>query len=366
MRHGFTRMVASIGFGAAVVAAALPGNALPGNASEAARRPGSLLNESFTGATADSRFIGYGSACLTGAARGKAPAEGSNHPLRGCRRDPAGPVPPGGAARHGYLQLTDAHPEQTGAVLFDSPLSARDGIEATFEQWQYGNTTRSPADGISFFLTDGSRRLTTPGAFGGSLGYAQKRPAGRSDAQFVPGVDGGYLGIGLDALGEYFGDGEGRGNGCDRRSPAGTSSRPPAPGPNFVTARGPGNGVQGYCLLAATSEDRSSSGRWSSALPGKLHGDLKKMPARVSAERAEELLDPVKRTVRVVVSPGPNPVVTVDIDFEDDDGFQEVLRFRAPRPLPATVKFGFAASTGALTDVQLIRRVVLRSKRASE
>ncbi|WUI02904.1 hypothetical protein OHR68_14205 [Spirillospora sp. NBC_00431] len=354
MRYRWVRVAASFGVAVAVTSS--------GHASASDRRPGSVLvGETFTGATADSRFVGYGAACLTGAPRGNAEAEATNHPLRGCRRDPAGPVPPGGAAPRGYLQLTDAHHEVTGAALFDSPIPAGDGLEVVFEQWQYGNTTRAPADGISFFLTDGDRRLSTPGAFGGSLGYAQKRPGGDPNAHFVPGVDGGYLGIGLDVLGEYFGDGEGRGNGCGRRSPAGTSFRPPAPGPNIVTARGPGNGGSGYCLLDATTTNKRSTGPWPSSLPGRLHGDLRRLPADATPARAERLLEPVKRIVRVAVSAERDPVVTVDIDFRDGRGLTRVLRFAAPEPVPDTFKFGFAASTGPLTDVQLIRRVVVRS-----
>ncbi|MEU5995388.1 hypothetical protein ABZ806_40975 [Spirillospora sp. NPDC047418] len=347
------RAIAAIGI-AAVVSST-------GAASAAHRGPGwAPVEESFTGATADARFIGYGAACLTGARRGGPVAEGANHPLGGCHPDPAGPVPPVGAAPRGYLQLTDAHFEETGAVLFDAPIPAADGLEVTFEQWQYGNTTRTPADGISFFLTDGAERLTTPGAFGGSLGYAQKLPDGRPGGQIVPGVEGGYLGIGLDVLGDYFGDGEMRGNGCERRSPAGTGFQAPPPGPNVVTARGPGNGAEGYCSLDATTSNKTDTGPWPSALPGRLHGALRKMPAGVAPARAEALLESVKRVVRVTVPPRPDPVATVDIDFQDGAGFQRVLRFRVPTPVPDTFKFGFAASTGPLTDVHLIRKVTLR------
>lgn len=361
MRNGALRVVASIAVAMTATAAASAGHSSGDH-----REPGSpLVGESFTGARADPRFIGYGAACLTGAPRGKAPAEATNHPLGGCRRDPAGPVPPGGAARHGYLQLTDAHVEQTGAVLFDSPIPAREGLAVTFEQWQYGNTTRAPADGISFFLTDGAARLTTPGAFGGSLGYAQKLPDDTSGGQFVPGVDGGYLGIGLDVLGDYFGDGERRGNGCELRSPAGTTLRRPAPGPNVVSARGPGNGNDGYCLLAATAGSATTDGPWTSTLPGRLHGDLKRMPSGATPKRAEKLLEPVKRTVRVSVSSKPEPMATVDVDFQDGRGFRRVLRFPAPQPVPDTVKLGFAASTGPQTDVQLIRRLTVRTGRAN-
>ncbi|MFD0850623.1 hypothetical protein ACFQ07_00005, partial [Actinomadura adrarensis] len=65
-----------------------------------------------------------------------------------------GPVPPGSAAPFGYLQLTNAANDQAGAALFNSPIRATDGLDVTFEQWQYGSTTpQTPADGISFFLT---------------------------------------------------------------------------------------------------------------------------------------------------------------------------------------------------------------------
>ncbi|WP_131736391.1 DUF7507 domain-containing protein [Actinomadura roseirufa] len=364
MRRRISRVLAgAAAVGAAATLAASAGVAPAGPSSAAERRQGSdLVNETFTRATADPRFIGYGSACLTGAPRGPVPGDGE-HPLGGCREDPVGPVPPGNGAPHGYLQLTDAHNDQSGAVLFDSPIPATDGLDVTFEQWQYGNTSQVPADGISFFLTEGTARLTRPGAFGGSLGYAQKLPDDDPNAQIIPGVNGGYLGIGLDVLGNYFGDWEHRGNGCAQRSPAGTTFHVPAPGPNMVTVRGPGNGTEGYCWLDATTSNKTTSGPWPSTLPGRLQGDLSALPPNVTPEQAEALLEPVKRTVHVVVSPAPNPVVTVDIDFQDGKGFQRVLSFPAPEPVPSTYKFGFAASTGLFTDVHLIRRVVLKSER---
>jgi hypothetical protein len=65
------------------------------------------------------------------------------------------------------------------------------------------------------------------------------------------------------------------------------------------------------------------------------------------------VLDWGKRVVRVTVLPKLDPVVTVDIDFQDGEGFQRVLRVHVPR-------LGFAASAGPLTDVHLIREVALR------
>ncbi|MGW3267153.1 DUF7507 domain-containing protein [Streptomyces sp. NPDC001056] len=322
-----------------------------------------LLEETFTQATAP-EFTGVGSACLTGAPRvGALPGPG-DHPLGGCTAG-TGPVPPDNAAPHGYLRLTDSSTDQAGAVLHNHALPANEGLDVTFDQWQYGTTTGqiAPADGISFFLVNGDTQLTRPGAFGGSLGYAQKLPDDNPNAEFQPGVDRGYLGVGLDVLGNYFGDWEHRGNGCPPggRSPAGTSFHVPAPGPNMVTLRGPGDGIQGYCFRTATTSNFSTTGPWPSTLPGQLQGPT----TEVSSDpvQAERDLEPSRRRVHVVITPAPDPQVTVSIDFNDGNGFRQVLRTAAPTPVPPTYKFGFAGSTGLFTDTHLIRNVVVRSER---
>lgn len=336
----------------------------PGAAVAAPAAEGTLLvAEPFTGATADQRFQGYGTACLTGAAPGSTPPNGL-HPLGACNDARVGPVPPDDGAPYGFLELTDAGNDRSGAVLFDQALPAEEGVEVTFDTYQYGSTSLpNPADGISFFLVDGSGGLTAPGAFGGSLGYAQKQPDSNPARPFIPGVDNGYLGIGLDVLGNYFGDWERRGDDCDKRSPAGTAFHIPGPGRNMVTVRGPGNGTSGYCFLTATTGNFSTTGPWPSTLPGNLHGPLTSIPAGATAKEAAELLEPSKRTVKVNVTPSPNPRVTVAVDFNDGAGSQQVLDFAAPEPVPATYKFGFGASTGLFTDVHLIGDVTVRTLR---
>lgn len=316
-----------------------------------------LVRETFTGATANPLFRAFGSACLTGAARGATPSPGE-HALAGCSTEPIGPAPPGSAAPLGYLQLTDAGRDLRGAVLYNSPIPASRGLEVTFDQWQYNNNTAfPPADGISFFLTDGAEPLTTPGPFGGSLGYAQKLLDDNPANPFLPGVSHGYLGVGLDVLGNFFGDWEHRGNGCERRSPAGTIFRVPAPGPNMVTVRGPGNGHVGYCFLTATTSNFTTTGPWPSTLPGELQGPLTNIPPNATPEEAQRLLEPARRTVRIQITPAPSPRVFIDLDFHDGRGFQRVLDFDAPEPVPATYRFGFGASTGLFTDVHLLRNV---------
>ncbi|MFB7471316.1 hypothetical protein [Kitasatospora sp. NPDC056184] len=317
-----------------------------------------LLQETFTGATADPRFTAVGAACLTGAPAGTLTPGG--HPLGGCPAIEVGPVPPLNAAPHGYLRITDASNDQSGAVLFDQALPAGNGLDVSFDQWQYGSTTpATPADGISFFLVNGDTSLTHPGAFGGSLGYAQKLPDDNPSLTFLPGVDRGYLGVGLDVLGNYFGDWEHRGDGCATRSPAGTGFRIPAPGANMVTVRGPGDGTTGYCFLTATTSNFTTTGPWPSTLPGQLQGPLTVMPPLATPAQAEALLEPSRRRVNVHLTPAPSPVLTISVDFNDGTGPHQVLSTPAPTPVPATYKFGFAGSTGLFTDVHLIRNVVV-------
>ena len=91
-----------------------------------------------------------------------------------------------------------------GSVLYNRPIPASAGVSMVFRQFQYGGTG---ADGIGFFLVDGSTNLTATGANGGSLGYAQKDGT-------QPGIVGGYIGVGFDAYGNFYNDGECRGTGC--------------------------------------------------------------------------------------------------------------------------------------------------------
>ncbi|MGW2178079.1 DUF7507 domain-containing protein [Streptomyces sp. NPDC001732] len=344
--------------GLGVLGLVAAGLGLPGQMAAAQPVGAPLVDETFTGAEANAGFQAFGPACLTGAP--EAPVQGpGTHPLTGCPAGATGPVPPNGAAPHGYLRLTDASNDQSAAVLYNHALPANQGLVTTFDQWQYGGTTNPPADGISFFLIDGAASLTSPGAFGGSLGYAQKLPDDDPNQPFLPGVNHGYVGVGLDVLGNYFGDWEHRGNGCATRSPAGTSFRIPAPGANMVTLRGPGNGTEGYCFLDATTSNFSTTGPWPSTLPGQLQGPTTSIPADATPQEAEALLEPSRRTVTVEISPAPNPVITVSIDFHDGNGTQQVLSTPAPQPVPSTYKFGFAASTGLFTDVHLIRNLTV-------
>lgn len=295
-----------------------------------------LLDETFAGSSVTNPgFVPLNDACLTGASSAP-PAGGST--LGPCTAHQTGPVPTIGDTP-GWLQLTDSLRGATGGTLYNRALPGNGGLQVTFEQYQYGGTG---ADGISFFLIDGAAQLEKTGAYGGGLGYAQ-----RGDE---PGVADAYLGVGLDAYGNFAVDFEGRGTGC----PAG--QKPPSVyqvydrPPNTVTLRGPGKGDTGYCYLAGTGNstqigtDPDGNKLYGSSLPGSLR---------------DTTLAAAKRTVRVTVSEDTRPTVTVEIDF--GSGFQQVLSKKMPQDAPRTYKFGWAASTGSDTDVHLIRNVEVRS-----
>ncbi len=123
---------------------------------------------------------------------------------------------------NGKLMLTNNTQKiSTGMTLGGQLPSGNNFIQIEFEQNAYGG---NGADGVTLTLSDA---LVTPvaGAFGGSLGYAQKCQNGvagcSSDcttAGGCPGFAGGWLGIGIDEYGNFSNPTEGRSGGPGQRS----------------------------------------------------------------------------------------------------------------------------------------------------
>jgi hypothetical protein len=206
----------------------------------------------------------------------------------------------------GVLRLTTNAGDETGFALFNSPISAAGGLDIAFTQYQWGG---DGADGISFFIVDGSTNLTTPGAPGGSLGY--------STDGVVPGVTNGLVGVGLDAFGN-FSDPAYAGTGCAAGSGAGSAG--PGAQANRIAIRGPGSGAAGFCWLGSSSA----------------------VTLRASTRA------PSSAVVRIVLDPATVTTRNVTVYLNGT----QVLQVPAPAALLAasTFKFGFAASTGGSTD----------------
>jgi uncharacterized repeat protein (TIGR01451 family) len=249
-------------------------------------------------------------------------------------------VDPNGA---GVLRLTTAQQDQATFAFYDFPIPSELGLEITFNYFSYGGAVvgnpPSNGDGVTFFLFDGNtpNAQAQPGAFGGSLGYAQKQDPGA-----IPGLVNGYLGVGLDEFGNFANDLEGRGTG----SPVGgnCAGNPPAAADRVldsITLRGSGNGQTGYCFLAN-----------SGLLPQGID-----VPGAVNRNGAI-------RSVRIVLT--PDEQLSVFIDFTGTQNFpaqptigplnlRDTAIFPNQSQRPSTFKLGFAASTGGATNIHEIQ-----------
>ena len=242
----------------------------------------------------------------------------SQTPIAGCGLDPAD------GDGSGALRLTAAQGSSAGFALYNKALPTTGGLDITFDQAQYGG---SGADGISFFLVDGSADLTEPGAQGGGLGYTAGNDGG---GNYSDGVTHGLLAVGIDKWGNFSAP-TSSGSGCA----AGTGSGSQGPGqtPNVVSIRGEGNGTVGYCWLANSAD-----------LGTTLSG-----------------VDRTKSTALVHIVIDPDTVVTRHITVSLN-GTQVIQIPITQALLDATsFKFGFAGSTGAVTDIHEVWNLSINS-----
>ena len=196
------------------------------------------FSEDFTGANTTNNWYFFGGACLTAgtststATPGPVPActtllasyynlanqadpylDGGNSGYLGSTTPPSGisgqvPDPVGsGALRftNGSVLIGTSYKygyDERGAILSSSTFPTGSGIEVTFKTVTYhgnsGGAGGDGADGISFFLQDGSQAPGL-GAFGGSLAYSCSNSNTPHD-----GLTGGYIGLGIDEYGNFL------------------------------------------------------------------------------------------------------------------------------------------------------------------
>lgn len=214
----------------------------------------------------------------------------------------------------GWFRLTPAATSRSGAWISGDTFRSDLGLDISFT---YGMHSGSGGDGFSFFLADGA---SSPGrgASGRALGYAcaaDKYSGGWCKS--ADGVPGGYAGIGFDQFGDFSGAINGSGG------PGGGKNTP-----NSIVVRGAGDGRTGYRYITGTQ-----TGVWT--------GDRAK-PKRV----------------RMLFM--PDGAGSAHLTVFTDDGPGTPLKPRLERVpltgegqprLPDRLRLGFAAATGANTNV---------------
>jgi large repetitive protein len=279
---------------------------------------------------------GTNGACLSAAGNTTKP------PIASCTSstDPQG---------QGKLRFTSATTSQEGGVFNNTSVPTSQGLDATFNSYQYGGTG---GDGIAFVLAAVNPANpvvpATIGQPGGALGYS----AANSNTN---GLSFGYLGVGFDASGSFSNRSEG--SGCT--DPANISSLMPGQ----VVVRGPGNGTVGYCALQSSAATASSpplalraSTRTASLVPVEVVFN----PTSSSVTTASGLVvpagdynvtfTPVGGTAKSLV--GALPVVPSGLypsSWVTSSG------------IPKQLVFGWVASTGGSTDFHEIDNVLVSS-----
>ncbi|MEG3977488.1 DUF4347 domain-containing protein, partial [Microcoleus sp. herbarium8] len=266
--------------------------------------------------------------------------------------NPSGVIPAlgiGDPEGQGTLRLTSNAFQQSAFVIYNNPISATEGLKLTFDFFAYnrgtvpfpppqGDGTLLGADGISFFLIDGTATPTKAGGYGGSLGYAQN-----TNNPASPGIVGGYLGVGLDEFGNYSNPTAGRVGGMGQR-------------PDAVGLRG----------KESTTPAENYKFLGSSLLTNTLTGVSIGIDNKDTSIRAE-----AKRSVQIILFPTTSATpnrLTVALDLNSNgiiDAGETLLDIpnlaSINGPVPPTFKFGFAASTGGNTNIHEVNNVIVQS-----
>ncbi|MBU9578584.1 pilus assembly protein PilY [Ralstonia mannitolilytica] len=219
-----------------------------------------VISDTLTGVASSYDWTALNGACLTaGNNTGPIPActglkYYANTTLVGGVTGRLPDTPGSGALRltNGDFQAGTNGNNQTGAVVSNFTFPTNQGLQVTFTTVTYGgnaysnaNGQKSGADGISFFLSDGSKPATV-GALGGSLGYSCSNGNPTYD-----GVQGGYIGLGIDEFGNFSNAGDNTNTGANANGGIGAI-------PGRISLRGAGNTNWAYLNSAYSSYYPSS------------------------------------------------------------------------------------------------------------
>lgn len=302
-------------------------------------------------------------------------------------------------AGNGVLRLTDNGVNQRGYVFVDLPFSSVYGIKTSFEYFAYDPASMAfgPGDGFSFFLFDGSINAATfeIGGLGGSLGYSPLRYS--TDNSFLGGygLKGAYMGIGLDEVGNWGNQFEGRFGGFANPFQYGSGFTPAffPRYPNSIAIRGPidisdsnrDNGMTGQGTGSPSSFPQPAPGyRSYPFIDGKIlfNGPGDGSPFDVllpkyfldpadrfqigAPTRITDCALPGYRKVFIDLRPDGNGNYTISMDMLVTTASGTPRRVNIfnnvpyPYTAPQNLKVGFAAATGAARrSIHEIRNVTV-------
>ncbi len=339
------------------------------------------VQDDLTQAAAQQPWIPLNGACLTaGNGSGTVPAcvglpyySGDSLATTGGTSGTIPDVPGQGA-----LRFTDNY-SQNGAILSNFTFPADQGISATFTTVTYygdsGGSGQDGADGMSFFLIDGSLPAPTQtGSWGGSLGYS----CSNTNTPYQ-GLTGAYVGLGIDEYGNFLNQGDNTATGYGYV-------------PNRIGLRGAGS--INYPWLSANYPNyypaNLSTANQTAAVQATCSSGTLWNYNNYTSKRGESTLSPVNTQISVPdynVIPNANATISTVIANENSalrgngtpitynlqitqDGllslyyklnggtYIPVLTKQsisaANGALPATLRFGFAGSTGGSRNIHEI------------
>ena len=246
----------------------------------------------------------------------------------------------------GSLRFTDAGMTEESGVFSATSLPATQGLDATFDSYQFGG---SGADGIAFALAIANPADPEPpakiGDSGGSLGYGPSVPSDN-------GLSYGYLGVGLDAFGNYsttIPDG----SDCAGQGDSGAGSKTA----QAVSVRGPGNG-RGRLLHDRRPMDRFGATLHSSTATA-VPVEVAINPTVSAFTTASGLFVPaMSYAVQWTPVGGTKQTEAGDLPDLTDTKYSDLgipSSYYNSSGVPYQMTFGWVASTGGSTDVHEIR-----------
>ncbi len=251
------------------------------------------VSDSFTGTTAENWTM------VTGAGDGPALTAATGV-------DPAG---------QGWMRLTGDKDWQSSFVYCNTALPTSAGLRFTFDFVIWG-TDATRADGLALVIFD-SKVTPGAGAYGGSLGYAQRSG--------INGLAGGIVGFGFDTFGNFSNPNEGRIDGPGQRA-------------NSIAIRGSMGATRtnGYAYITGVTNLSAFSTKTSS---------------RTNA---------VAHTVRITIP--TDKKISIEWKVAGTEDWTTLIdEYQCSLSCPAEVKFGFTAGTGALSSNQEIRNLSVTS-----